>query len=167
MADDRNSGLTLSGAALGTASYMAPEQIEKPATVYHRADIYSPEVVFYEMLTGELPLGRFAAPSEKVAVSEGVDAVVVRALEKERERRQQSAGVAVTFSNGRHTDWQARVVAVNMAGEDIPTTKESRINDQAEWRFPGLTLSSVKEFRFQVRRMEWIELRGIALAPAN
>jgi serine/threonine protein kinase len=60
--------LTQSGARLGTAPYMAPEQIEQPATVDHRADIYSLGVVFYEMLTGELPLGRFAAPSEKSAV---------------------------------------------------------------------------------------------------
>jgi predicted Ser/Thr protein kinase len=85
------SGLTLSGAALGTAAYMAPEQIEKPATVDHRADIYSLGVVFYEMLTGELPLGRFASPSEKSSVGESVDRVVMRALEKERDRRQQSA----------------------------------------------------------------------------
>ncbi|HEY1049669.1 MAG TPA: protein kinase, partial [Prosthecobacter sp.] len=84
--------LTQSGAKLGTAPYMAPEQIEKPSTVDHRADIYSLGVVFYEMLTGELPLGRFAAPSEKAAVSGGMDEVVFRALAKERERRQQSAG---------------------------------------------------------------------------
>jgi|GEM_PF-6856786 len=84
-------GLTQTGAALGTAAYMAPEQIEKPATVDHRADIYSLGVVLYEMLTGELPLGRFAAPSEKAHVARGVDDVVLRALEKERERRQQSA----------------------------------------------------------------------------
>ena len=83
--------LTETGAALGTAAYMSPEQIEKPATVDHRADIYSLGVVLYEMLTGELPLGRFAAPSEKSHVSPGVDEVVMRALEKERERRQQSA----------------------------------------------------------------------------
>lgn len=83
--------LTQSGAKLGTAPYMAPEQIEKPATVDHRADIYSLGVVFYEMLTGELPLGRFAAPSEKAAVGGGMDEVVFRSLEKERERRQQSA----------------------------------------------------------------------------
>ncbi len=84
-------GLTATGAALGTAAYMAPEQVEKPATVDHRADIYSLGVVLYEMLTGELPLGRFGAPSEKSTVNRGVDEVVMRALEKERERRQQSA----------------------------------------------------------------------------
>ncbi len=84
-------GLTATGAALGTAAYMAPEQVEKPATVDHRADIYSLGVVLYEMLTGELPLGRFAAPSEKSTVNRGVDDVVMRALEKQRERRQQSA----------------------------------------------------------------------------
>ena len=83
--------LTATGAALGTAAYMAPEQVEKPATVDHRADIYSLGVVLYEMLTGELPLGRFAAPSEKSSVNRGVDEVVMRSLEKERERRQQSA----------------------------------------------------------------------------
>ncbi len=75
--------------------------------------------------------------------------------------------LSVTFSNGRHTDWQSRIVAVIMSGEEIPTEKESRVNDQTEWRFPGQTLSAVKEFRFQVRRMEWIEFRGIALAPVK
>ena len=83
--------LTRSGAQLGTAAYMAPEQIEMPAAVDHRADIYSLGVVLYEMLTGELPLGRFAPPSRKAEVSARVDEVVLRALEKEREHRQQSA----------------------------------------------------------------------------
>ena len=89
--ESMKTGLTATGAALGTAAYMAPEQVEKPATVDHRADIYSLGVVLYEMLTGELPLGRFGAPSEKSTVNRGVDDVVMRALEKERERRQQSA----------------------------------------------------------------------------
>jgi|GEM_PF-1134466 len=84
--------LTGTGAALGTPHYMAPEQLEKPAEVDHRADIYSLGVVFYEMLTGELPIGRFAAPSSKTPVGTAVDEVVFRTLEKDRERRYQSAG---------------------------------------------------------------------------
>jgi serine/threonine protein kinase len=88
--------LTETGKVLGTPQYMAPEQLEHPQDVDQRADIYSLGVVFYEMLTGELPLGRFAPPSEKSAVDERVDQVVLRALEKERERRTQTAGEVKT-----------------------------------------------------------------------
>ena len=84
--------LTEAGKTLGSPNYMAPEQLEHPGEVDHRADIYSLGVVFYEMLTGELPLGRFAPPSQKSAADPRVDEVVLRALEKERERRQHSAG---------------------------------------------------------------------------
>jgi hypothetical protein len=88
--------LTEAGEALGTPQYMAPEQLEHPQDVDQRADIYSLGVVFYEMLTGELPLGRFAPPSEKSAVDPRVDEVVLRTLEKERERRTQTAGEVKT-----------------------------------------------------------------------
>ena len=88
---DDKTGLTATGAMIGTPHYMAPEQIERPAEVDHRADIFSLGVVFYEMLTGELPLGRFAAPSERFSTVDTRIDVVMRALEKDRERRQQSA----------------------------------------------------------------------------
>ena len=88
--------LTENGARLGTPHYMAPEQIEDPSRVDHRADVYSLGVVFYELLTGELPLGRFAAPSAKSALDARIDDIVLRALAKERELRQQSVGEVKT-----------------------------------------------------------------------
>jgi len=76
---------------MGTPHYMAPEQVEHPLDVDHRADIYSLGVVFYQMLTGELPIGRFAPPSKKVVIDVRLDEVVLRALEKEPEHRYQHA----------------------------------------------------------------------------
>jgi serine/threonine protein kinase/Tfp pilus assembly protein PilF len=81
---------------MGTPHYMAPEQIEKPLTVDHRADIYSLGVVFYEMLTGELPLGKFQPPSAKVQIDVRLDEVVLHALEKEPARRYQQASQVKT-----------------------------------------------------------------------
>lgn len=88
--------LTQAGQRMGTPHYMAPEQIEHPGQVDHRADIYSLGVVFYEMLTGELPLGRFAPPSQKVQVDVRLDKVVLHSLEKEPERRYQHASEVKT-----------------------------------------------------------------------
>ncbi|HEU5396064.1 MAG TPA: protein kinase [Verrucomicrobiae bacterium] len=90
--------ISLTGAkdVVGTPHYMAPEQIEKPQSVDHRADIYSLGVVFYEMLTGELPLGKFAPPSRKVQVDVRLDEVVLHSLEKEPARRYQHASQVKT-----------------------------------------------------------------------
>jgi tRNA A-37 threonylcarbamoyl transferase component Bud32 len=91
--------LTRTQQVMGTPNYMAPEQIEHPQQVDHRADIYSLGVVFYEMLTGELPMGRFDPPSEKVAVDVRLDDVVLRALQKEPQRRYQHASEFKTDVN--------------------------------------------------------------------
>jgi hypothetical protein len=81
---------------MGTLHYMAPEQLETPQDVDQRADIFSLGVVFYELLTGELPLGRFAPPSDKAPLDPRVDEVVMRALEKKREQRYQNVGEVKT-----------------------------------------------------------------------
>ncbi|MGA2051669.1 MAG: serine/threonine-protein kinase [Opitutales bacterium] len=88
--------ITEAGHVIGTPHYMAPEQVEHPLEVDHRADIYSLGVVFYEMLTGELPLGKFAVPSQKAAMDQRLDDVVLRALEKEPQQRYQQASEVKT-----------------------------------------------------------------------
>ena len=83
--------LTRTQQVMGTLNYMAPEQRERPTEVDHRADIYSLGVVLYELLTGELPLGRFQPPSFKQDVNKRLDNVVMRALEKDPSLRFQQA----------------------------------------------------------------------------
>jgi serine/threonine protein kinase len=85
------SGLTATGQVMGTFQYMAPEQVKTPQDVDHRADLYSLGVVFYEMLTGELPMGRFEPPSSTPGLDARIDRIVLHALERERERRYQRA----------------------------------------------------------------------------
>ena len=81
---------------MGTPNYMAPEQMDHPAEVDHRADIYALGVVFYQMLTGELPGKRLEPPSSKVQIDVRLDEVVLRALEKKPELRYQQVSVLKT-----------------------------------------------------------------------
>ena len=89
--DQTDQSLTATHQVMGTPRYMAPEQMEGARHVDHRADIFSLGVVFYEMLTGELPLGRFDPPSSRASVNSNLDQVVMRSLEKEPDRRYQHA----------------------------------------------------------------------------
>ena len=98
--------LTAAGKVMGTPQYMSPEQITAPGEVDHRADIYALGVVFYQMLTGELPGKQIEAPSKKVSIDVRLDEVVLRALEKKPERRYQQASglktqVETILSNSR------------------------------------------------------------------
>jgi serine/threonine protein kinase len=88
--------LTDAGKVMGTPQYMSPEQIAAPGEVDHRADIYALGVVFYQMLTGELPGQDIQPPSKKVFIDVRLDEVVLRALEKKPELRYQQAGALKT-----------------------------------------------------------------------
>ena len=93
---DTPTALTRAGQVMGTPHYMAPEQLAGSTAVDHRADIYALGVVFYELLTGELPLGRYEPPSRRAETDPRLDEVVLRALEVEPGKRYQSAGAVRT-----------------------------------------------------------------------
>jgi serine/threonine protein kinase len=88
--------LTEAGKTIGTPQYMAPEQVADPSHVDHRADIYALGVVFYQMLTGEMPGAELKPPSKLVRIDVRLDEVVLRAMEKTPERRYQQVSVLKT-----------------------------------------------------------------------
>jgi serine/threonine protein kinase len=88
--------LTHTNQVMGTFRYMAPEQMQATHDVDHRADIYSLGVVFYELLTGKVPMGRFDPPSRKVQIDVRLDQVVLRALAQEPDKRYQHASEVKT-----------------------------------------------------------------------
>ena len=87
---------TTTQTTLGTPGYSAPEQKTDPQRVDSRADIYSLGVVFYELLTGELPGKPLQPPSKKVQIDVRLDEVVLRALEKKPELRYQQVSEVKT-----------------------------------------------------------------------
>ncbi|MBL0694348.1 serine/threonine protein kinase [Comamonas sp. JC664] len=92
-APDSRLQLTATSVAMGTLNYMAPEQRRDAKSVDGRADLFSLGVILYELLTGELPLGRFKLPSaKKPGLDPRVDGVVDRLLEQDPEARYAQAG---------------------------------------------------------------------------
>ena len=91
-----DAALTDASKVMGTPQYMSPEQIQAPGEVDHRADIYALGVVFYQMLTGELPGKKLEPPSRKVSIDVRLDEIVLRALEQKPELRFQQASILKT-----------------------------------------------------------------------
>jgi hypothetical protein len=79
--------LTRPRQVMGTVHYMAPEQYESLREADQRSDVYSVGVVLYELLTGELPVGKFPPPTRKSSPHPRLDAAVLRALEKDPDHR--------------------------------------------------------------------------------
>lgn len=84
--------ITLTGMAMGTLNYIAPEQLVEGGSVDRRADIYSLGVMFYEMLTREVPRGAVKEPSKLIAMLDvRIDGVVFKAMDPDPSERYQTA----------------------------------------------------------------------------
>ncbi|MBW1888638.1 MAG: protein kinase, partial [Deltaproteobacteria bacterium] len=99
-------GITGAGVIIGTPEYMSPEQVEGKE-VDQRSDIYSLGIILYEMLTGRIPFEgdtpfiigmkhKSELPKDpkeiNTQIPEDLNSVIMRCLEKDKEKRYQSAG---------------------------------------------------------------------------
>ena len=125
--------LTAPNLIIGTPQYMSPEQCSQSGEIDKRSDVYSLGVILYEMLVGHVPFtGDSAtaimlkhlqepAPSvvaERKDVPPAVGAVVAKALAKQREERQQSAGeLAEALAAAAETEVPAGIVSARSTGE--------------------------------------------------
>ena len=127
--------LTDAGKVMGTPQYMSPEQIQAPGEVDHRADIYALGVVFYQMLTGELPGHHIAPPSQKVHIDVRLDEVVLRALEQSPGRRYQQASALKT---------QVETIAATPPPAPLPAGSASaRLRSQLQVAAVGVLLAGI------------------------
>ncbi|MDC7232407.1 MAG: serine/threonine-protein kinase [Spirochaetales bacterium] len=69
--EEEDDSLTKEGMALGTPSYMAPEQYDDSRTVTFKADIYSLGIMLYEMVTGKKPFPGKMTPETLLKIQKG------------------------------------------------------------------------------------------------
>src|SRR3954467_6354360 len=108
-------GFTTAGMAIGTPSYMAPEQLAGDPTADHRIDLYAAGLLAYELLTGESPfagpspretmaaqLTRDPAPLHEVnpSVPLALSALIMRLLSKDPDQRPPTANAVLEELDG-------------------------------------------------------------------
>jgi serine/threonine protein kinase len=156
---------TESGKIMGTPQYMAPEQKEHPDSVDHRADIYALGVVFYQMLTGELPGQKIEPPSNKVQIDVRLDEVVLRALAQKPEQRYQQVGEVKTMVE--------TIMAMNPGPMMPPTRSQSfslTMNTKtyrSPWRGAVMALGVAACMVLAALAMHFLFQQQIMIGPAN
>lgn len=161
--------LTLTEQVFGTPQYMAPEQLCGTGAVDARADLYSLGVVFYEMLTGGLPIGNFERPSSREGIDAAMDEVVMKSLASDPALRYQTAremeaavsGQATSDRAQRTNAWQGRGAAAAGVRGNGSSTASSRTDAGRTW-FSRVTRFDLSGRSLSAHDVAW---GGAALYP--
>jgi len=126
--------LTATGRTLGTAAYMAPEQIRGTPEISHKTDLYALGAVLYQLLTGRIPFDGASAvvlmhahinqapprPSARVAeIPIALDKLIVQLMAKDpTERPWDAAAVEATLTEIRDKSTRGESVPMVWATQD-------------------------------------------------
>ncbi len=161
-------GLTKTGSSMGTLSYMAPEQVQGVAAD-HRCDLWALGVVFYEMLTGEVPfkaeheaallylIGHEDPPMPSAfdrKIPHAVDEAVKRMMTKDRSLRFQTADEVIDALQHLKKDLESASVATKRLAIAVLPFENISADKENEYFGDGLT----EELIVNLSRLKDIEV---------
>lgn len=142
-------GLTQDGTSLGTPQYMSPEQC-LGQDLDGRSDVYSAGIVLYEMLCGTVPFKSPTASAiaiyqvqsaptrlieQDASIDLGVEAVILKSLEKHPDARQQSASALsqelIKAATAAFKSGKTAISAVPIAAPEVEPELDAHVSGQA------------------------------------
>ena len=112
-----SSQMTMTGMAMGTAYYMAPEQLKGGKELDHRADQYSMAVVLHELLTGDIPVGATGSVRRtRKEVSSGMSHAIAKALSSDPGARHRDIGAFLQALRSKRAPGELAGVVGKVAG---------------------------------------------------